>query len=145
MELVKRVVLVDLVFVGERSCDEECRQQSDDVCLEALDHKLKEGHADSHCKREWGEDLHEEMAVMQHVIAAGNKYQEKQVAGEHICEETERERQWANQEEGCNFNRGKKNVNRLGHARHKCDSLEVLTKSLLLYSYIVEDKEGEER
>lgn len=81
---------------------------------------------------------------MQHVIATRDEDEEQEVAGEHICKETERERQRTNDKEGRDLNRSKENVDKLWNTWHKGDALEVLSKALLLDADVMEDHEGEE-
>jgi len=132
------------MFVGERSCDEESRQQGDDVGLEALHHKFKERHSDAEGEREWREDLHEEVWIVEHVIATSDEDEKEQVAGEHVRKQPERQGERTNQEEGRDLNWGKENINGLRYAWHERDALEVLAKALLLDSHPVENNERED-
>ena len=77
------------MLIHQCACNEEGREEGDDVGLEALHHKFEEGHRNTKSKGEGREDLHEEMIVMEHVVAAADEDEQEQVTGEHIGKETQ--------------------------------------------------------
>ena len=83
------------MLVGYGAGDIESGEEGKDVCLEALNHELEEGHADADNKSKGAHELEADNAL-QEMLATENKDQEQEVAGKHICKETKCKSEWAN-------------------------------------------------
>ena len=81
------------VLVGQRRTDVRRGEDREDVGLHHLDEGLEERHDDREEERERRQDVEDErVGDGEHVLAAEDEHQQQQVAGEHVAEQPQRER-----------------------------------------------------
>jgi hypothetical protein len=75
------------VLVGKGAGDIKSGQQSKDIRLQTLDHKLEEGHHNADTEGKWADQL-QTYSTREEMLSSQNKDEQQQVAREHICKKT---------------------------------------------------------